>query len=168
MKTTWFIVSLVFVLCIMVSVNAAEQSNATSGWIGKWVYTDSGAETPVTFTQDGDVVAGVYAYDSPNYKSNGTLEGNISSDGKILSGTWTEKGEYVYSAEEMASVNGTADAAHVNFTKSEDGNTTLGTWDEVGTFEFTLSDDGTIWNGTFVYASDNPPVIYPWNGTKTE
>lgn len=51
---------------------------------------------------------------------------------------------------------------------SEDGKTIKGTWKENGQLNFTLSDDGTFFNGTYGFSSDDSmdSVDDSWNGTR--
>lgn len=78
---------------------------------------------------NGDTITGEYAIDMPDYKSNGKLVGNLTKEGEILAGAWTEDGEGIYTADQYASLKeehaNPEEVIYVNFTKSADGKTYL-------------------------------------------
>ncbi|PKL59416.1 MAG: hypothetical protein CVV33_07940 [Methanomicrobiales archaeon HGW-Methanomicrobiales-4] len=54
-------------------------------------------------------------------------------------------------------------------TLSEDRKEFTGTWMETGKLRLTLSDDGTVFNGTYGFGSEdhiNDPIDDSWNATR--
>jgi len=97
--------------------------DAVVGWAGTWIDSTG----TLVLTEDGMNVSGVYI--DPQNALYETLEGTISEDGKILSGSWSQ----------------------------------------IGSFSFVLSDDGTYFNGTFGYGKNTTigEGNEGWNGTLT-
>ena len=112
---------------ISIGCSAAEtEKNVTDagvGWAGTWV-DNTGT---LVLTENSLNVTGVYI--DPQNAVSEAIEGMISEDGKVLSGTWSQ----------------------------------------AGSFRFSLSKDGTYFNGTYGYGENNTieQGNDAWNGTLT-
>jgi len=100
------------------------EMNTENLWDGTWI---TGMGAIQNMTQNGESVCGTYNGVNGEYQE---LEGNVTEDGKVLSGEWIGYGEYT-------------------FTLSDDGNVFNGTY---GQGSNDTMEDGTddSWNGTRV------------------
>lgn len=103
----------------------SNNSASEPGWTGTWQTNIDN----LTTTQTGNSVKGMYYPMDPSAHDEGTMEGNLSENGKVLTGTWIETGGLV----------------------------------------FMLSDDGSYFNGTYGFGTENSmngKFNDGWNGTR--
>ncbi|PKL59616.1 MAG: hypothetical protein CVV33_06900, partial [Methanomicrobiales archaeon HGW-Methanomicrobiales-4] len=109
------------------------------------------------------------------YERNGTRSENLSDLDNKWSGTWTtpkktfeliQNGTYVFGTNEPLLPEVKDEPGLFEGTVSEDGKTITLNWLETGNFTFTLSDDGSFFNGTYHVEPDPSRVSDSWNGTK--
>jgi hypothetical protein len=152
---------MVLIGIIGVGCSAAEtEENMTGveiGWAGTWI-DNTGT---LVLTEDGLNVTGVYT--EPQTAVSETIEGTISEDGKVLSGSWSLTGPFTYAiSDDGTYFNGTFGYGEIN-TVDEVNNTWNGTltseavaenpwsgsWNSAIGAVTTLIQDGKAVNGTY-------------------
>lgn len=140
---TWNMVFLsLFGALILVSfVSADELSDETVLPSLEWNGTWQSETVEMVLVQTGNTVTGTYTPLDWNTTDPGVIEGTISDDGKVLSGTWREGGNLtLVLAEDYSNFNGTFTYDYLADHKDSWNGTRMTTID---------SGNETGWNGTF-------------------
>lgn len=151
-----------------------EQSVPDAPWSGAWqtnLFT-------MEINQDGDAVSGTYVTINPKVSVTGSLNGTVSEDGTVLSGSWLDLGVFHFTMSDDGSSfsgtggyveepdtyfgnntdnwTGTWSSAEYSVVFIQDGDTVTGSITytgpesgETAVLEGTLSDDGKELSGTF-------------------
>lgn len=139
-KTVLTILMVFFLSCVWICLADGEDSTQNtapfSDWSGTW---NCGVNT-LNLTQDGTLVSGLY--EKPKDMIVLNIEGNVSEDGKTLSGNWSNSGK-------------------IEFVLSDDGKTFNGTYISEHMSDIAYNSDST-WNGTL--SSEADPEN-PWSGS---
>lgn len=134
------ILAMLILICTgicMAEENSTEVSDVQAGWAGTWI---CGVNTLI-LNQNGDLVQGTY--EKPEDNLNLTLEGNVTENGTVLSGTWL-------------------DSATFRFILSEDGKFFNGTYESKNK----MANEGysdNFWNATL--ALNETDSENPWTGS---
>lgn len=131
-------VMVLFLSCVFVCV--AEEMDAGSDIISDWSGTWNCDVNTLNLTQDGNLVIGIY--DKPEDMVVLKMEGNVSEDGKVFSGSWSDTGK-------------------IEFILSDDGKSFNGTYVSSGLNNVDYDSDNT-WNGTLL---DEADPEHPWSGS---
>ncbi|HWQ67247.1 MAG TPA: hypothetical protein VN372_10290 [Methanospirillum sp.] len=152
------------------------------GTIFSGIWTESGplsvsiSDDGMSFTGNGGVRIDGGMNESGAYTTNTTRIGTVLDPENIWSGTWKgARTENVW-IQEGTTITGSyhplpgiADEPGLfEGTVSDDGKMATGTWKEFGNFSFTLSRDGTFFNGTYDVALNASAGSDFWNGTKIQ
>jgi uncharacterized protein YjdB len=117
------------------------------GFTGVWDTNWGGPNTPMSITVSEGLATGTYHFNSiiPNCpgRVDGTIDGNLSGHGCILTGTWHDNGAYAIANNQVSCG-----------------------LDEGGTINFHLSPDGDSFTGSYTQACDSGDCGGSWNGVR--
>ena len=109
------------------------------------------------------------------YEYNATRSGEIEDPENVWTGEWKSDYKTYNITQEGTSITGVNhplpdvedEDGLFEGVVSDDGITATGTWIETGDFIFTLSEDGTYFNGTYIIDLSTSDESWPWNMTKS-
>ena len=142
-----------------------EQSVPDTPWSGIWqtnLFT-------MKLSQNGDAVSGTYTTLNPNVSVTGSLNGTVSEEGTVLSGSWLDLGVFHFTmSDDHSSFSGTG--GYVEEPDTYFGDNTdnwTGTWNSVE-YSVVFVQDGDTVTGSIIYTGPESGETAALMGTLSE
>ncbi len=140
-----------------------------------------------TLSEDGKVLTGIWSEtgkfesiaseDNTSFSSNLGYNGSFADfvgNGTLWSGEWKSDSYLMNLSQDGSKISGTvryylddgSEIGTLTGNLSDDGKTVIGTWDEIGEMKLAISEDGGMFNGTYMFENIEPKPADTWNATR--